>query len=276
MIHGLGSSPLIWARLTNRILASADLRARYQVWQVVYPTNTPLLLNRWIVQHLLDTAWATLDPKGTDPSRKGLVLIGHSMGGMISRMLCEYSGETIWQAAFTVPPDQLRGNPEDLARLGHIFFFSPYPGVAKAIFLATPHAGSPLSDQFIGHLALMLVHAKTPELDGLQRIALANPDGINKAVLAGYRGEAITSITTLRATEPVARAEQSLVPVAGIDYYTIAGSVPGLREPGDGIVPLKSAIIPGAKATYIVNSGHQVQDNEEAIADILGILRGHP
>jgi pimeloyl-ACP methyl ester carboxylesterase len=275
MIHGLGSSPLIWARLTNRILASADLRARYQVWHVVYQTNTPVLLNRWIIQHLLDTAWASLDPKGNDPSRKGLVLIGHSMGGMISRMLCEYSTDAIWQAAFTVPPEALHGNASDLAALRQIFSFQPYPGVSKAIFLATPHAGSPLSDHFLGHLALLLVRANTPELKALQRIAMANPDGVRKDVLGGYRGEELTSISTLRAEEPVTHAEQSLVPAAGIDYYTIAGSLPGLQEPGDGIVPLKSAIIPGAKATFIVDSGHQVQDNEEAIADILGILRDH-
>ena len=93
MIHGLGSSPLAWARLSNAIWARPDLRARYQIWHVVYQTDAPLLIQRRRVQSYLDRAWRILDPEDDDPARDGMVLIGHSLGGVIARMLCVDSGD---------------------------------------------------------------------------------------------------------------------------------------------------------------------------------------
>ena len=100
MIHGLGSSPLIWQRLSNAVWAASHLRSRYQVWHVVYQTNAPLLVTRRRVQIYLDDAWRVLDPEGDDPARSGMVLVGHSLGGVVARMLCVDSGDVLWDAAF--------------------------------------------------------------------------------------------------------------------------------------------------------------------------------
>ena len=63
MIHGLGASPLVWARLSNAVWGDADLRARFQVWHVVYPTEAPLLVARRRVKGYLDAGWQVLDPE---------------------------------------------------------------------------------------------------------------------------------------------------------------------------------------------------------------------
>jgi hypothetical protein len=63
------------------------------------------------------------------------------------------------------------------------------------------------------------------------------------------------------------------MPVPGVRYYTFAGSLPGEKPPGDGIVPLKSAILPGAESTTIVKDGHQLYLNDEVLAKIVAILR---
>ena len=276
MIHGLGASPLIWARLTNRILESPDLRARYQIWHVIYQTNAPVLVNRLRVQEFLDSSWNILDPTKMDPSRHGIVLIGHSMGGVVARLLTADSGDVLWNAMSTDPFDHIRGDASDLTAIHKVLFFKPYEGVTKAIFLASPHLGSPLSDDFIGRLAMRIVMPKGPELDALRRIMSVNAPRMRSDLLADYRKDGVSSISTLSANQPVSRAAQSLMPAAGIRYYTIAGDLPGAKQRGDGVVPLASAILRGAASTTIVISGHQVYDNDKAISRVVTILDEHP
>lgn len=78
MLHGLFSSPLIWARLTDAIADDTQLRARFQVWHVLYQTNAPTIVARRRVQEYLANAYDLLDPRGDAPAREGIVLIGHS------------------------------------------------------------------------------------------------------------------------------------------------------------------------------------------------------
>ena len=273
MVHGLGRSPMVWAKLTNLIDGDPQLRARYQIWHVVYPTNTPQLLNRLIVQRSLDQAWHILDPDDTAPAHQDMVLIGHSMGGVISRLMVSDSGDVIWKAAFDVPPEQLRGTPADMAIMDSIFRFHPYPGVTQAIFLAAPHLGSPYVDSLIGQVALRVVHAHAPELDALVRVAAENRAHENPLLAQDYERYGLSSISTLRDAQPVSHAAQSLMPAKGVRFYTFAGNLPGTNPPGDGFVPLKSALIPGATSTTIVKDGHQLYLNDKVLAKILEILR---
>jgi pimeloyl-ACP methyl ester carboxylesterase len=273
MVHGLGRSPMVWARLTNLIDGSPELRARYQVWHVIYPTNTPVLLNRLNVQRMMNRAWRLLDPDGTAPAHRDMVLIGHSMGGVISRLLVSDSGNVIWNAVFDVPSTALRGSPADIAQVEALFRFSAYPGVTRAIFLASPHLGSPTADSFLGRLALRFVHAHAPELDALHRVTEDNREHENPLLAQDYLHKGLTSISTLRATQPVSHAAQSLMPVPGVRYYTFAGDLAGSDPPSDGYVPLKSALIPGATSTTVVDSDHKLYLNEEVLAKILEILR---
>lgn len=273
MVHGLGRSPMVWAKLTNLIDGDPSLHARYQIWHVVYPTNTPQLLNRLIVQRSLDQAWHILDPDGTAPAHQEVTLIGHSMGGVISRLMVSDSGDVIWKAAFDIPSEQLHGTPSDLAIVDSVFRFHPYPGVTRTIFLAAPHLGSPYVDSLIGQVALRVVHAHAPELDALVRVAAENRAHENPLLAQDYERYGLSSISTLRDAQPVSHAAQSLMPVTGVRYYTFAGDLPGTNPPGDGFVPLKSALIPGAISTTIVKDGHQLYLNDEVLAKILEILR---
>jgi pimeloyl-ACP methyl ester carboxylesterase len=275
MVHGLGRSPMIWAKLTNLIDGTPELRDRYQVWHIVYPTNTPVLLNRMYVQRMMDRAWRILDPDGTAPAHQDMVLVGHSMGGVISRLLVSNSGDALWKAVFDIPPDQLRGSLTDIATLDSVVRFQAYPGVTRAFFLASPHLGSPYVDSFVGWLAQRVVHAHTPELDALLRVIAENRAHENPLLAQDYLRNGLSSISTLRATQPVSRAAQALMPVPAVRYYTFAGNLPGTNPPGDGFVPLKSALIPGAVSTTIVKDGHKLYLNDEVLAKIAEIL-GQP
>jgi pimeloyl-ACP methyl ester carboxylesterase len=272
MIHGLGSSPLIWARLSNEVWGDPALRAHFQVWHVVYQTDAPLLVARLRLERYLDEAWQILDPERDDPARAGMVLIGHSMGGVIARLMCVESGDRLWSAAFTVPPAALVGDRDDIETLQQTFVLRPYPGIARAIFIAAPHHGSPIADQWYGQLARFVVGRGVPEIEGLARIAKANPDAVRAALRSTYQRAQLNSIATMQADQPVRRAGEMLLPVPGIAYHSIAGVLPRIDPPSDGVVPLASTELPGTSSTLIVAAGHDVEKTPEAVAEIVRIL----
>lgn len=275
MIHGVAGSPLIWARLSNAIMGDPELHRRYQIWHIVYQSNAPLLVERYRVQHYIDEAWNVVDPDGHAPARQGVVLIGHSMGGVIARLLCAQSTPDVWNAAFSEPFDSLHADATDLSTLKNVFQFKPYPGVDEIIFMAAPQRGSPSADGLLGRLVGLLAWRHIEEMTGLMRIVAENPKAIQPALESILRTGHITSITSLRPDEPVTLADEKLMPAPGVRYDTIAGVLPGVKPPGDGYVPLSSALFPGSTTTLIVHSDHKVPNRPEAIADVLKILREH-
>lgn len=271
MIHGLGSQPLIWSRISNAVWGTEDLRARFQIWQVIYETDAPVLAARQRVQAYLDEAWQRIDPGGQAHART--VLLGHSLGGVIARLLCADSGDALWRAAFSAPLAMLNASDADRALLDRIFHFHPGPGIARAIFLAAPHRGSPAASALLGRLASDVLGRHVPEVQALRRVAQANPAAISPALSAAFLHGSVNSITTLQPEQPVRRALEQLMPATGVPFHTIAGVLPHLRVRTDGVVPLSSASIEGAASTCVVQSGHAVYRHPQAVAEIVRILR---
>jgi len=118
---------------------------------------------------------------------------------------------------------------------------------------------------FVGHRA--------EEVQLLWHLANEHPEVLNEGVRETYKEAQLNSIYMLRIAQPLRIAEQSMLPVAGITYHTIAASLPGEDPPGDGFVPIDSAMLPGAASTLIVEGGHKLYENDAAIAEVLRILR---
>src|SRR5215469_10788963 len=210
MIHGLAGSPVIWARLSNAITGDPELHRRYQIWHIVYQSNAPLLVDRYRVQSYIDHAWSVLDSDGHAPARQGVVLIGHSMGGVIARLLCAQSTPDVWNAAFLAPVESLHANADDLTTLKNVFQFKPYPGVDEIIFMAAPQRGSPAAEGLLGRLVGLLAWRHIEELAGFARIAIENPKAIQPTLLSMLQTGHITSITSLRTDQPVTLADVKL------------------------------------------------------------------
>lgn len=272
MLHGLGSNPLIWAKLSNAVWGDPALREHFQVWHVVYQTDAPLLVARRRVQGYLDDAWRLLDPEGDDPAREGMVLVGHSMGGVISRLLCVDSGDALWNAAFTVPPDALPGDAADRRGIIETFRFAPYPGVTRAVFIAAPHRGSPAADRWFGRLSRVLVGTRVAEVQALKRLATQHPEAVRDEVRDSYRRALVNSIVTLQQDQPVRVAGEQLMPVATIPHHSIAGALAGRTPQTDGAVPLASTVLATAESSLVLDAGHDVYRDDAAVAEVLRIL----
>lgn len=81
MIHGLASSPEAWGSLSNDIMRDKRLKDHYQVWQVFYSTNLPILENRYQIYHLLEQSFAQIQHKYPKHKIQDTLLIGHSIMG---------------------------------------------------------------------------------------------------------------------------------------------------------------------------------------------------
>ena len=277
MIHGLGSHPIIWSELSGAIWADPALRETYQVIHVVFQTNAPLLVSRLRVQGYLDRMWQVLDPEGDDPARRKMVLVGHSLGAVVTRLLAVDSGRVLWDSAFLVPPEDLQGPQDEVAGIRATFLPRPYPGACSLVMLAAPHKGSPTASSFTGRLARLLVGRRAPEIQALRHLAENHPDAIRPELLESYRLARLNSISTLQAMQPVRRAGESLLPAPGIRYHTIAGDLHG--QGSDGVVPLESALLDGATSTLVLDAGHTLYRDPAAIDEVLRILheeRGRP
>jgi hypothetical protein len=96
----------------------------------------------------LSNAVAELDPDGKDPGLQEMVVIGHSQGGLLTKMCVVDPGTRFWEILFRVPPEKLEVGSElqdslarEIERKGTLIF-EPLPFVRRVVFVATPHRGS--------------------------------------------------------------------------------------------------------------------------------------
>jgi pimeloyl-ACP methyl ester carboxylesterase len=284
MVHGLLSSPLTWAPLFNDLRADPTLMKRYQFWFYSYPTADPYLATAADLRRDLDRLRRDLDPEGKDRALDDLVLVGHSMGGLVSRLMTVQSGDDFWKLISPVSFDRLRLKPESRSELSRIFFFDPQPAVKRVVFLGTPHRGSRLSPAFAGRLAVKLMALPQTLVDAAQDLADDNPD----AVPGMKPGQLPTSVDLLAPESPALVLLAARARPEAVHYHSIIGVAPPNEavvekvlsgttcEPSDGVVPYRSAHLEGVDSEVVVPaSHHEVHHHPLAILEVRRILLEH-
>jgi hypothetical protein len=71
-----------------------------------------------------------------------MVVIGHSQGGLLTKLISIDSGTKIWDAVSSKPVDELNLKPETEALLKESLFVQHLPFVQTVIFIATPHGAA--------------------------------------------------------------------------------------------------------------------------------------
>jgi pimeloyl-ACP methyl ester carboxylesterase len=281
MIHGLWSSPVTWLQMFNDLRADPDIRQHYQFWFCLYSSGQPFWESARQVRENLDELRSRLSRAGEPaPALSDMVLVGHSMGGLIARQLTMESDDSFWKILSDRPFEELQGEQETIDRLRATYFFQPLPSVSRVVTIGTPHHGSRFANEttrWLGQKLITLPRSVTNEY-----LELAKQ---NEEIFQNTKPFTIsTSIDSLAPGSPF--VQQMLGSKTGpyVKYHNIIGRVDshsfwsGLfkSDPTDGVVNVESATIHGVESETFVNSEHQkIHQHPRAILDVKRILYDH-
>ena len=157
-VHGTNSSPARWADMVNDLEADPWVRQHYQFWFFKYDSGNPIAYSAMLLRRALRKAVHTYDPQGQDPCLQHMIVIGHSQGGLLTKMTVIDSGDRFWRNVSDTPLDQLQVSDDTRALLREAMFVKPLPFVSRVVFIATPHRGSYLAGpQVVRRLVQKLV-----------------------------------------------------------------------------------------------------------------------
>lgn len=268
MLHGLASSPEAWVELVNEILGDEALRQHYQIWQVYYPTNMPIALNHAMIRRALGDTLAHFDPSGQAPASSDLVLVGHSMGGVIARLMVSSTDQSLVQLA----ADHSRLTPQQIKRIDPMLRFESFPHVSRAIFIAAPHRGTSVAGGRLGRWMAGFIRFPVTVLEELAHTLAPNAAASSHESL----GHIPNSVDNLDENDPFVRAAADFPISAQVRYHSIvaqANADVALDDSDDGLVPYRSAHLPGAQSEKVIISGRSVQQSAVAILEIQRILK---
>lgn len=274
LVHGTASSPARWSELLNELQNDPRLWGRYQFWGFTYNTGNPILYSAGILVEGLKKAVAELDPDGKDPALSQMVVIGHSQGGLLTKLTTVDSGTKFWDNSFSVPIEQMKLSPETREILIRSMFFKPLPGVKRVVFLATPHGGSFVAGGWIGRLTGKLISLPFQILTPLGEVLALNPQAVNIRSLKNIP----KSTDQMAPDSPFIHTLASL-PISGSVH---AHSIIPVKNPDapkakwtDGVVDYSSAHIDGVESELVVHSGHSAQSDPQTIEEVRRILIEH-
>jgi pimeloyl-ACP methyl ester carboxylesterase len=275
MVHGLLAGPTGWYDAFDSLSLDPELRQSYQGWAFAYPTGLPFpYAARFLREALVETI-ERLDPEGTNPLLQQVVIVAHSLGGLLTRLMISDSGLVMWNSAFSESPDEIDLEPEDLEWVKASVIFESLPFITRAVFFSTPHRGSKYAANSVGKLGASFV----PLPDDLQvmgkRILLSAGDSIVGD--GAERGKLPDGIQTLQPESNLILALDQIEIDPRVTYHSIIGDrgKGDTPESSDGIVAYWSSHLEGAASETIVPSGHGTYKDPQGIAELQRILHEH-
>jgi pimeloyl-ACP methyl ester carboxylesterase len=271
-VHGTLSSPVRWAEMINEFLGDSNIANRYQFWFFIYNSGNPIALSAMHLREDLELALKELDPECEDAALRRMVVIGHSQGGLLTKMTVVNSGTRFWDNISKIPFEQAAISAETKDLLRRSLFTEPLPFVKRVVFIATPHRGSFLSENIIGKIGRRLITLPgTVTKVGVELVKL-NPVGAARTSI-----RVPTSIENMDGSSPFLRTLSSLPIAEGVRVNSII-PVKGDGPPekgNDGVVRYTSAHIEGVESERVVRSGHSTQSNPYTIEEVRRILYRH-
>jgi pimeloyl-ACP methyl ester carboxylesterase len=273
-VHGLLSDRYTWANLANEFRVRPDLMDRYQILGFEYSTGGPFLSGAATLRRQLHEFRLVYDPAGKDPSMDHMVLVGHSMGGLVTKLQISRSDDCLWQAVSKLPFDQVLMIDEVRNTLAEAFFFEPVPMVQRVIYMGTPHRGSPWARRPVGRLGARLVEEPQQLQQDHQQLVAGNPHVFSEE----FSRRIPTSVDLLRNDSPLLLAMDRLPVLPHVQQHSVIGSWVPMSGVGDsdGVVPVNSAIRKGAVSEKIVTAQHSgLHRSDDGLDELFRILRLH-
>jgi len=278
-VHGLMSSPMTWIPMINALMGDPELNKRCQFWFFMYPTANPVLYSASLLRRSLNEAQAVYDPGRRDPAFERMVIVGHSMGGLLAKFMVQDSGTSLWFTFNSEPMTSLRLSPDDARFVSNLFFYTPLPYVERTVFISTPHRGSDYAERWYARLGSWMARTGRSVRSMGDKLIPAIKSRDQKAgssLTPLDLGRIPTGIDSLLPSNPALQLSV-LTPLAPrVTCHSIIGNEKEAVAGGsDGIVAYSSAHLDYAASELVVKSGHNAHDNPVAISEVRRILALH-
>jgi len=273
-VHGTFSSPVWWAEMANTLKADEELSKHCQLWYFIYNSGNPVPYSADRLRDALKARIKEFDPEGKDPALQHMVLVGHSQGGLLTKLTATDTGDKLLRVITTNRLEDLGLSPDQQKLLEQLTVYEALPFVKCTIFIATPHRGSFMAGSFVRNLARRFITLPGKLVDaGQQLVQIKDKLKLPRE----YRGEIPTSIDSMSPKNKFLLTLADIPTAPGVTAHSII-AVKGsgdYHDGNDGVVEYKSAHIDYAKSEFIVRSGHSCQDKPPTIEEVRRILYEH-
>lgn len=263
-VHGLISTARMWRNVVNEIEADPTLRGRFQVWLFNYPTGNPVAYSALRFREELDKA----EKRYGFPH--GFVLVGHSMGGIVSRMQSITLDRPAWNRGAPGLIDNLTAGLKEDDMVHRATLFQANPHVRREIFICTPHRGSEMALGSLGEIGMRLIALPATITSGISQSVITTLGNFS-----GGAGRMPNSVSSLSPKNPTLKV------IDGVPLRVPHHSIIGDRGKGDtptssdGVVPYWSSHLADAKSEKIVPGPHGSCELPETIEELKRILHLH-
>lgn len=273
LVHGTASSPGTWAEMINELDADPKIRDHYQVWLFIYTTGNPIAYSGARLRTALRNVVKEMDPRGQYPALQRMVVVGHSQGGLLTKLTAIDSGAKFWDGISETPFEELKVDPEAKNLLRDALFYKPLPFVKRVVFISTPQRGSFLATGWVTDIAGYFVKLPGGLLRRSFDALVQSPD----IKLIQKLNKPPTSVHNMSPHNPFIQKLATIPVSPGIKAHSIIavqGNGPP-EEGSDGVVKYQSAHIDGVESELVVRSGHSSHRQPASIEEMRRILYEH-
>lgn len=271
-VHGTASSPARWGEMFNTLNADPLLCQRYQFWFFIYNTGNPILYSASLLRDSLHDTVRSIDPDGQDPALKQIVVIGHSQGGLLARVLASSNTET-WASISRADLQRITGSDKDLEMLERTVFFAPSPYLRRVVYVSTPHGGSYRVGGLIQWLARRVFRLPGNVLGSVQDLRTGLTER-KLAVPKPLREGIPNSFVNMKPGSLFSESILALPRSPHIRAHSIISVKPGqeIVSGNDGVVAYSSAHIDDVDSEFVVRWSHSCQSHPSVIEEVRRIL----
>ncbi len=276
-VHGLASDPRTWQNVYNELRSDPIIRKRCQIYFFRYPSGVPVLYSAAKLREKLTLLNQELHRDGSNRYADQMLLVGHSMGGLVTKTQVQDSGDQLWLHFRDKASNRLFFSKKQLTDLERYLKFQPNPHISRVVFVATPHRGSGLADIWIVRQMRKLIQSPYAIVGAPFAILDQNKktDSLDKLYQSGIP----TSMDNLSPESDYVKYSIKLPLRKGLKVHSIVGNLKGLEltDPkcSDGVVPYSSAHLGETQSELVVPYGHSAHEHEMAIEEIRRIIRLH-
>jgi pimeloyl-ACP methyl ester carboxylesterase len=273
-VHGTFSNPAWWVEMFNTLRADPILQKKFQFWYFLYNSNAPIVISAADLRDSLRDKVAQLDPAGKDPALREMVVVGHSQGGLLTKLTAVDTGESLVRALTGKDLDALELPEEQEAAARRLLMVEPVPEVTRVVFISTPHRGSILSKRYVRALVKKIVTLPARIIKTTFSLHEYFTDDVKRMMGSST---VPTSIDGMSPDNPVLKALADTPLATGVVGHSII-AIKGKDQPpsgDDGVVAYTSAHLDGMQSEFIVRSGHSCQGHPFTIEEVRRILFEH-